>query len=97
VHCRRTEQEVLADCDAFEPQLTGLDLRPDQAEIGRAAADVAHQDQRAIRERSGELAAMRRHPGVECGQRLFEQDQLIDSRLPRPSAHVPPRRTMREP
>ena len=48
----------------------------DQAEVGRAAADVAHQDQRAGAEQlRASVAAMRRNPRVQRGQRLFEQRQ----------------------
>ena len=58
------EQQVLADRDALERQLVVLDAGANQAEVGRAAADVADQDQR--RRRRSSRASCRRCAAIQA-------------------------------
>ena len=53
VHVVAAEQDVLADGDALERELAIRARHGDQAEVGRAAADVADEDQVADRRRGG--------------------------------------------
>ena len=57
IHVVAAEQDVLADADALEFEVAGDVGHGDQAEIGGAAADVAHQDDVA-----GATASRHRRP-----------------------------------
>ena len=74
------EEQVLADRNPLEDELAIVDQRPNQAEVGRASADVADEDQGAVRESVGQSAPMRGDPRVERGQRFFEQRDVRESR-----------------
>ena len=69
---RRFEQQVLADGRPREPHIFAVDADADQAEVGRAAADITNQNQLAVFEVSLECCAMSGNPGVERGQRFFQ-------------------------
>ncbi len=73
IHVVATEQDVLADADALQLQIAGDIRHGDQAEIGGAAADIAHQNDVAGRHRIAPLPAGLRGPRVEGRLRLLEQ------------------------
>ena len=73
VHVVAAEQDVLADADALQLQVAGVIGHGDQAEVGGAAADVAHQDDVAGLDRVAPLPASLRGPGVEGGLRFLQQ------------------------
>src|ERR1019366_7558440 len=88
------EQKVLADGGSLKLQLAFDQASAPQAEVGRAAADVADQNQfaigevftvpipRQIRARAWATclrASSRRDPCIKRGQRLFEQRELVES------------------
>ena len=90
------EHQVIADGDAAEARAgRRLDDR-DQAEIGRAAADVADQDQLAGADLALPAVLVRDDPAIERRLRLLEQRDRSRARRawrPRASARGPPRRT----
>ena len=88
------EQKVLADGGSLKLQLAIDQASAHQAEVGRAAADVADQNQiaiaevftvlipRQIRVRGWAIyvrAPIRRDPRIKRGQRFFEQSELVES------------------
>ena len=83
VHVVAAEQEVLAHCDALEPQLAAARPRRDQRQVGRAAADVDHEDERMRRHARPPLLLVRHEPGVEGGLRLLEENDVREARLAR--------------
>ena len=92
VHVVATEQEVIADGNAAKRQLAIVVFDHDGAEVGRAAADVADQEDVA---RTELLRAMHRrclHPGVERCLRLLEQVHVRQPRRIRGSHRELPRR-----
>ena len=80
VHVVAAEQDVLADRDALERQVAVAFADRDQAEVGRAAADVADQHEIADLHAAPPAVAERVEPGVERGLRLFEQRDLLEPR-----------------
>ena len=53
VHVVAAEQDVIADRDALEREIAVVFADENQAEVGRAAADVAHEHEIADAELSG--------------------------------------------
>jgi len=67
---------MLADGDAVELNfITSIARRfhADQSEVGRAATDVADEDQLARPDEVAPPITIAMNPGVECGLRLFDQ------------------------
>ena len=73
IHIVAAEQDVFADADALQLQVAGDVGHRDQAEVGGAAADVAHQDEVARCHRVAPLPASPRGPGVEGSLRFLQQ------------------------
>ena len=89
------EQKVLADGGALKLQLAVDHASAHQAEVGRAAADVADQNQFAVAEiltlptglrvpSRRDLPCdlhrdLRRYPCIKRGQRFFEQSEFVES------------------
>ena len=83
------EQKVLADGGSLKLQLAIDQASAHQAEVGRAAADVADQNQFAIAEvfivplvPMAQVPcglSIRRDPRIKRGQRFFEQSELVES------------------
>ena len=96
IHVVAAEQDVLADRDALERQVAVPLADRDQAEVGRAAADVADQDEIADLDPPPPAVAERVEPGVERRLRLLEQRDVLEAGScapPAGSARAPPRRT----
>ena len=92
------EHQVVADGDAPEARAGRRLDDGDQAEVGRAAADVADQDQLARPHLALPAVLVRDDPAVERRLRLLEQrdrGRAPPSWPPRGSARGPPRRTRR--
>jgi hypothetical protein len=79
IHVVAAEQDVFADADALQLQVAGDIGHGDQAEVGGAATDVAHQDDVARRHRIAPLPAGSRGPGVEGGLRFLQQRDVAQS------------------
>ena len=79
IHVVAAEQDVFADADALQLQVAGDIGHRDQAEIGGAAADVAHQDDVARRHRIAPLPAGPRGPGIEGRLRFLQQRDVAQS------------------
>ena len=73
VHVVAAEQDVIADRDALEREVAVVLADEDQAEVGRAAADVAHEQQVADAELPPPALARAVDPRVAGGLRLLEQ------------------------
>ena len=73
VHVVAAEQDVIANRDALEREVAVVLADQDQAEIGRAAADVAHQQQVADAELPPPELARAVDPRIAGGLRLLEQ------------------------
>ena len=67
------EEQVIADRHAFERRRSRLDPDPDQAEVGRAASDVADERNLIVFER--DRLPLFGHPRVERGDRFLQQRQ----------------------
>ena len=78
VHVVAAEQDVLADGHALKRELAVLLGDGDQGEVGRAAADVADEDEVADLDPLAPAVALRVEPGVEGGLRLFEQRDVLE-------------------
>ena len=95
IHVVAAEQDVLADSDALERELT-LPLRyRDQAEVRGSAADIADQHQIADLDPAPPLVAKRVQPGIERRLRFFEQRDAFEAGRAAPreaSALAPPHR-----
>jgi hypothetical protein len=78
IHVVAAEQDVIADRNPFQRELAGLLRHGNEREIGRAAADIADEDQVADAHLPPPPFALCRHPGVERGLRLLEQRHLIE-------------------
>ena len=81
------EQQMIADRDALERRRSGLGPHANQAEIGGAAADVAHQRhalavgrKRLERPRAGSGSGC---PRIKGGDRFFDQREVLELRLAR--------------
>ena len=88
------EEQVIADRHAFERRRARFDSDPDQAEVGRAASDVADECDLFVFER--DRPPLFGHPRVERGDRFLQQRQRRQAAPPAPlrrSARVPLRRT----
>ena len=85
IHVVAAEQDVIADGDAFERQLAVAFGDGDQAEVRRAAADVAHEHEVADFDAPAPLLPARVEPGVECRLGLFEQRDVLEPRALRGS------------
>jgi hypothetical protein len=87
------QQKVLADGGSLKLQLAIDQASANQAEVGRAASDVANQNQFAIDEVStvpiprqkwtrGSATCLavpiRSDPRVKCCQRFFEQSEVVE-------------------
>ena len=97
VHVVAAEQDVIADRDALEREVAVVLADRDQAEVGRAAADVADEDRSPTRIRRRQLVALRVEPRVEGGLRLLEQRDVSEAGAVArrgASARAPLRRTM---
>ena len=70
---------MFADADALQLHVAADIGHGDQAEVGGAAADVAHQDDVARCHRIAPLPASSRGPGVERSLRLFQQRDVAES------------------
>ena len=94
IHVVAAEEQVVANGDAMEADgALGVTLRfvpadLDQAEIGRAAADVADQDALPGLDVSIPVVAGRIDPGVEGGLRLFEEQDTRASPASRAASTV---------
>src|SRR5439155_13238748 len=83
VHVVAAEEQMIADGDALERERRAVELRLDEREVGRTAADVDDEDPRGAAERVLPLALVGREPGVERGLRLFQERQRRELRLGR--------------
>jgi hypothetical protein len=81
VHVVAAEQEVLADRVADEREFAPLLAGANQAEVGRAAADVHDQAPHPGLEHPGFLGRVRAEPRVERRLRLFEQRHVLQAGL----------------
>src|SRR5450432_695686 len=78
-----SEQEVLADGRAFKFDVSTPDVGPYEAEVRRAASNVANQHELAVSQVLSQNVLMLRHPSVKGSQRLFQQSQVLQSCLSR--------------
>src|SRR5689334_7662642 len=78
-----SEQEVVADGGAFKFDVSALDVGPYEAEVRCTTSDVANQNELAVSQVLSQNVLMLRYPSVKGGQRLFQQSQVFESRLPR--------------
>ena len=76
IHVVAAKEEVLTDADAFEREISTAGSDGDEAEIRSAAADVADEDDVARADLGAPVASGLGGPGVECGLRFFEQDDV---------------------
>ena len=83
VHVVAAEQDVIADRDALEREVAAVVANLDQREVGRAAADVAHEHDVAGLQILAPRLAARREVRVERGLRLLEQRDLVEAGLAR--------------
>ena len=83
VHVVAAEQDVIADRDALEREVAVVLADEDQAEIGRAAADVAHEQQVADAELPPPALARAVDPRIAGGLRLLEQRHAREAGLGR--------------
>ena len=74
-------KQVIADRIANERQFPLLLTGADQAEIGRAAADIDDQAAHAGLEHAGFLRRVRAEPGIERGLRFLEQRDVLQPGL----------------
>ncbi len=65
------------------PRLAVAQFDLDQAEVGGAAADVAHQHQPRVGQRAGQRVAVAQQPVVERRLRFFQQPQRGQAGLAR--------------
>ena len=72
---------MIADRHAFERRRTRFDADPDQAEVGRAAADVADECNLFVFE--PDRPPLFAHPRVKRGDRFLQQGQCRQLRRPR--------------
>ncbi len=73
IHVVAAEQDVLADRDAMQFEIAfALDHR-DQREVGRAAADIDHENDVADLDLLAPLAGALLDPAIQRGLRFFEQ------------------------
>src|SRR5436190_13187061 len=72
VHIVAAQQDVIADRDALERQLAAFFRNRNQAEVRRAAADVAYENQVADFDLLAPALALAVYPCVKSGLRLFE-------------------------
>ena len=79
VHVVAAEQDVIADRDALEREVAVVLADGDQAEVGRAAADVAHEHQVADAKLPAPALARAVDPRVEGGLRLLEQRDVREA------------------
>ncbi len=70
------KQEVLADADAFEREISRARRDGDEAEIRRAAADVADEHDVAGADLGAPICSGLGGPGVKRGLRFFEEDDV---------------------
>ena len=73
IHVVAAEQDVIANRDALERQIAVVLAHQNQAEVGRAAADVADQHEVAGPQLPPPAIARAIDPGVAGRLRLFEQ------------------------
>ena len=66
---------MFAHRDTLELQLRAIRQHSNQREVRRPAADVTHQDDLAVPQMVGDRTPMRGYPGIERGQRLFEEPE----------------------
>ncbi len=78
VHVVAAEQDVIADRDPFELELSVFLDGGDCGKVGRPAADVRDQDDVARVEITPPRVAARIDPGVERRLRLFEERERFD-------------------
>jgi len=78
VHVVAAEQDVVADRDALEREVPFRCRHRNQREIGRPAADVAHQHEIADFHPSAPAVPLRVEPCVEGGLRFFERAEIKD-------------------
>ncbi len=81
VHVVAAEQDVLADGQPRQGQVAPLVGDGDQGEVGRAAADVADQDDVADLDLLAPLLVLDGQPGVKGGLGLFEERDVLQARL----------------
>ena len=79
VHVVAAEKQVVAHRDAAQCQLPALVLDGDEAQVGRPAAEIAHQHQVAGAHLLAPLVAACLDPGVDGGLRLLEQARVAES------------------
>ena len=83
VHVIPAEQDVIANRDALEREIAVALADQNQAEIGRAAADVHHEQQIANTEAVTPAIASAVDPRIERRLRLLEQRHAREPRLRR--------------
>ena len=76
VHVVPAEEQVLSHRHAFESELAAARARRDQRQVGGAAADVDHEDERMRRHAGTPVRLVAHEPGVERGLWLFEEDDV---------------------
>ncbi len=76
IHVVAAEQDVIANRDALEREIAVVLADQDQAEVGRAAADVAHEHEIAGAQLPPPAIAGAVDPGVAGGLRLLEQGHV---------------------
>ena len=81
VHVVAAQQDVLADGQARQGQVAPFVGHGDQGEVGRAAADVANQDDVADLDLLPPFLALDGQPGVERGLRLLEERDVLQPGL----------------
>ena len=77
IHVVAAEQDVIANRDALEREVAVVLADENQAEVGGAAADVAHQHEVADAKLPPPRVAGAVDPGVARGLRLFEQRDVL--------------------
>ncbi len=80
IHVVAAEENVLADGNALQREIAVLFGHGDQAEIGRAAADVADENQIADTDPAAPFVTHRVEPGIESRLRFFEQRDILEAR-----------------
>ena len=81
VHIVAAEQDVIADGHARELQIAILFGYGDQRKVGRAAADIHHENDVADLDLFSESVAHLLDPGVKRRLRFFEQRHIVKPRL----------------
>src|SRR5919204_3150035 len=77
-----TEQQVLTDRHPLESGLALVCDYPNQREVRRAPADVAHQRDLIVTQLAARRGVALRKPGVKRRQRLFEKCQPLETSQP---------------